>query len=51
MPLALLFDLDGTMVDTDSLHIAAWNAVLASHQRAIDATYYKSCLLYTSRCV
>lgn len=42
MPLALLFDLDGTMVDTDSLHIAAWNAVLASHQRAIDATYYKS---------
>jgi HAD superfamily hydrolase (TIGR01509 family) len=42
MPLALLFDLDGTMVDTDPLHIAAWNAVLAPHQRQIDTAYYRT---------
>ena len=42
MTLALLFDLDGTMVDTDHLHIAAWNAVLARDARHIDATFYKS---------
>lgn len=28
-PFALLFDLDGTLVDTDALHLAAWNGVLA----------------------
>jgi HAD superfamily hydrolase (TIGR01509 family) len=42
MTLALLFDLDGTMVDTDHLHIAAWNAVLAPHGRQIDAVMYKT---------
>lgn len=42
MPLALLFDLDGTMVDTDALHIAAWNAVVAPLGRQIDAPYYKT---------
>lgn len=42
MPLALLFDLDGTMVDTDSLHIAAWNLVLARDGRRIDAAFYKA---------
>jgi beta-phosphoglucomutase len=42
MPLALLFDLDGTMVDTDIPHIAAWNAVLAPEGRQIDAAFYKS---------
>jgi beta-phosphoglucomutase-like phosphatase (HAD superfamily) len=42
MPLALLFDLDGTMVYTDPLHIAAWNAVLAPHRRRIGAAYYRT---------
>jgi HAD superfamily hydrolase (TIGR01509 family) len=42
MPLALLFDLDGTMVDTDHLHIAAWNAVLARDGRQIDAAFYRT---------
>ena len=42
MTLALLFDLDGTMVDTDALHIAAWNAVLAPMARRIDAGFYKA---------
>ena len=42
MTLALLFDLDGTMVDTDALHIAAWNAVLAPLGRQIDADFYKA---------
>jgi HAD superfamily hydrolase (TIGR01509 family) len=42
MPLTLLFDLDGTMVDTDHLHIAAWNAVLAQDERQIDAAFYKT---------
>jgi beta-phosphoglucomutase len=42
MSLALLFDLDGTMVDTDPLHIAAWNAVLRENGRQIDATFYRT---------
>ena len=42
MTLALLFDLDGTMVDTDTLHIAAWKAVLAPMARQIDAAFYKA---------
>ncbi len=45
MPLALLFDLDGTMVDTDRLHIAAWNAVLARDGRQIDAAYYQASIM------
>jgi HAD superfamily hydrolase (TIGR01509 family) len=42
MTLALLFDLDGTMVDTDSLHIAAWNTVLAPYERRINAAFYQA---------
>ena len=42
MTMALLFDLDGTMVDTDALHIAAWNAVLAPLGRQIDMAFYKA---------
>jgi beta-phosphoglucomutase len=34
-PAALLFDLDGTLVETDPLHHAAFNAVLAGTGRAI----------------
>jgi beta-phosphoglucomutase len=45
MPLALLFDLDGTMVDTDRLHIAAWNAVLAHDGRQISAAFYRTAVM------
>lgn len=39
---ALLFDLDGTLVDTDALHFKAWNAVLARIDRRIDIEYYRT---------
>jgi HAD superfamily hydrolase (TIGR01509 family) len=42
MPLALLFDLDGTLVDTDLLHMAAWNTVLADEGRRIDDVFYRT---------
>jgi beta-phosphoglucomutase-like phosphatase (HAD superfamily) len=45
MLLALLFDLDGTMVDTDDLHIAAWNAVLARDGRQIGAPFYRTSIM------
>jgi beta-phosphoglucomutase-like phosphatase (HAD superfamily) len=45
MPLALLFDLDGTMVDTDLLHIAAWNGILARDGRKIDAAFYRTSVM------
>src|SRR6202142_4749253 len=45
MPLALLFDLDGTMVDTDQLHIEAWNAVLAHDGRQIGAAFYRASIM------
>ncbi|MEK6422147.1 MAG: HAD-IA family hydrolase [Burkholderia gladioli] len=37
-----LFDLDGTLVDTDALHLNAFNALLARWQRSIDLAYYKA---------
>jgi HAD superfamily hydrolase (TIGR01509 family) len=36
-----LFDLDGTMVDTDALHLNAYNTLLGEFGRAVDAAYYK----------
>jgi HAD superfamily hydrolase (TIGR01509 family) len=38
---ALLFDLDGTLVDTDVHHMAAWNDVLAPMGRAVDHDGYR----------
>jgi HAD superfamily hydrolase (TIGR01509 family) len=38
---ALLFDLDGTLVDTDALHLQAFNDLLARFDRHIDEEYYK----------
>lgn len=39
----LLFDLDGTMVDTDRLHLAAWNEVLARRGRPpVDHDFYRT---------
>lgn len=33
---ALLFDIDGTLADTDPLHLAAFNQVLGPHGHAFD---------------
>src|SRR3954469_10628258 len=33
---ALLFDIDGTLTDTDALHLEAFNAVLGPHGHAFD---------------
>ncbi len=40
--LTLLFDLDGTMVDTDALHLAAYNALLAPFGRSMTLACYKA---------
>jgi HAD superfamily hydrolase (TIGR01509 family) len=37
---ALLFDLDGTLVDTDPVHYRAWREALAEHGVAIDEASY-----------
>lgn len=37
---ALLFDLDGTLADTDPLHQRAWLQVLAEHGVPADAAFY-----------
>jgi HAD superfamily hydrolase (TIGR01509 family) len=37
-----LFDLDGTLIDTDALHHRAFNTILARWDRSIDLDYYKS---------
>lgn len=39
---ALIFDLDGTLVDTDALHFQAYRDVLAQSDIAIDKTLYDS---------
>lgn len=38
---ALLFDLDGTLAETDSLHFPAWAAVLKPHGIEVDAAFYQ----------
>ncbi|MEJ2769385.1 HAD family hydrolase [Mycetohabitans sp. B46] len=39
--LTLLFDLDGTLVDTDALQLNAYNTLLARWNRSIDLDYYQ----------
>ncbi|MBD2354151.1 HAD family phosphatase [Tolypothrix sp. FACHB-123] len=39
---AILFDLDGTIVNTDPIHYQAWQQKLASYDIEIDETFYKS---------
>lgn len=38
---ALLFDLDGTLVHTDPLHLKAWQRMLEPHGVAVDAPMYR----------
>jgi len=38
---ALLFDIDGTLVETDTLHYEIWRQVLAEEGLAIDRNFYK----------
>ncbi|MBE9007016.1 HAD-IA family hydrolase [Fortiea sp. LEGE XX443] len=39
---AILFDLDGTIVNTDPIHYQAWQQMLSSYSLEIDETFYKS---------
>jgi len=39
---AILFDLDGTIVNTDPIHYQAWREMLLSYSMEIDETFYKS---------
>lgn len=39
---AILFDLDGTIVNTDPIHYKAWGQMLANYGIDIDETFYKS---------
>lgn len=39
-PTALLFDLDGTLADTDPLHLRAWQEALAGHGVVVDEAAY-----------
>ncbi len=38
---ALLFDLDGTLAETDSLHLPTWVDALAPHGVRVDETFYR----------
>ncbi|AFZ21678.1 HAD family hydrolase [Allocoleopsis franciscana] len=39
---AILFDLDGTLVNTDPLHYQTWQEVLRDYGMEIDRTFYKA---------
>jgi beta-phosphoglucomutase len=39
---AILFDLDGTIVNTDPIHYQVWQKMLLSYDIQIDETFYKS---------
>ncbi|AKG21735.1 HAD family hydrolase [Calothrix sp. 336/3] len=39
---AILFDLDGTLVNTDPIHYLAWQEMLSHHGLEIDETFYKT---------
>lgn len=38
---AILFDLDGTLADTDSIHFAVWQDILIRYDLDIDRTFYR----------
>lgn len=39
---ALLFDLDGTLADTDPIHLQTWRDLLLDYGLAIDAAFYRA---------
>ncbi|NJM71810.1 MAG: HAD-IA family hydrolase [Scytonema sp. RU_4_4] len=39
---AILFDLDGTIANTDPIHYQAWREMLIGYSMEIDETFYKS---------
>ncbi len=39
---AILFDLDGTLVNTDPIHYKAWQEILRNYGLEIDETFYKT---------
>ncbi|WP_254174960.1 HAD family hydrolase [Planktothrix pseudagardhii] len=39
---AILFDLDGTLTNTDPFHYQTWANVLATYQITIDSSFYKT---------
>ena len=45
MPKVLFFDLDGTLTDTHTLHIATWMEVLRPHGVEVDMSLYRNKLL------
>jgi beta-phosphoglucomutase-like phosphatase (HAD superfamily) len=38
---ALIFDLDGTLAETDSLHLPTWMDVLRPHGIEVDEEFYR----------
>ena len=38
---AILFDLDGTLADTDSIHFAVWQDILVRFELDIDRSFYR----------
>jgi beta-phosphoglucomutase-like phosphatase (HAD superfamily) len=46
---ALLFDIDGTLADTDSLHLEAFNLILGPRGHVIDHERFRTSVLGTSR--
>jgi beta-phosphoglucomutase-like phosphatase (HAD superfamily) len=43
-----LFDLDGTLMDSDALHHAAFNTILSRWGRSVDVDYYKTHIMGAS---
>jgi beta-phosphoglucomutase-like phosphatase (HAD superfamily) len=39
---ALLFDVDGTLADTDPIHVRAFERYLASHGLTVDEAFYRT---------
>ncbi len=42
MPIAILFDLDGTLVNSDPIHYKAWQEILRDYGLEIDEAFYKT---------
>ncbi|MCB9897262.1 MAG: HAD family phosphatase [Planctomycetes bacterium] len=41
---AVIFDMDGVLVDSEPMHFATTNEVLAQHGAALDEAFYGSCI-------